>query len=151
MHLVDSYYRKINVILGCHRACEIDVPRNVILLRQIFENIPVIKVFFFGGGYPQPVTSFWCRVCFLLGLHLLLTGISGFRRTVDEVFALQGCYTQPVLVVVYWRCGTAYRLHLRLSSSHRSVCWMFIDISGQPVSPTSKGLAVLTRSRLFRS
>jgi len=29
----------------------------------------------------------------LLELHLLLTEISGFRRTVDEVLALLGCYT----------------------------------------------------------
>jgi len=33
---------------------------------------------------------------------------SGFRRSVNEVFVLLGCYT-ALLLVSYQRCGTSYR------------------------------------------
>jgi len=47
------------------------------------------------------------------------TVISGFRRGVNEIFALLGCYTRS-LVLTYRRFGTTYRFRLQGTSSPKT-------------------------------
>ena len=47
--------------------------------------------------------------------HNVLRVISGFRRGVNEIFALLGCYA--AIIDRYRRFGTKYGYHLQRSSS----------------------------------
>jgi hypothetical protein len=77
--------KEINIKFGCHRACEKDVPKNVVLLRKILENILLKEVLWEGGGGEWiPTARYHFGAVFasflLLGLHRLVTKISGFRQ-----------------------------------------------------------------------